>query len=137
MIKMEDIAELHNHLDNLIGDCDTPYFNYLISSSNLIPSEGMKIIEHIKVDIDTGKIINKDEIYSCLKKYFNEKNDRILKEKKINSLDRLFSEDNYFFPDLKKYHLNRKEQNDIKEQLSHDIMASNLSEYELQVQLIT
>ena len=133
---MENKIKLHENLERLIGNCNSSYYKYLIYSSNLTHQDGITIIKQIKHEIDNNAIKNNEELYQKLKEYFNEQNEIIQKEKKIESLDELFSEENYFFSDLKKkYHLNRKEINDIKDLLVKEINKCNLNDYEIKVHL--
>lgn len=133
---MENKIKLHETLNRLIGNCDSSYYIYLLNSGNLNHTEGIKIVEYVKNEIDNNIIKSNDELFQKLKKYFNTKNDIIQKEKKIKSLDELFDDENYFFFDLKKkYHLNRKEINDIKDLLTTEIDIYNLNDYEIRVHL--
>jgi len=135
---MENKIQLQNNLKSLMGECNSPYYKYLLNSCNLSNSEGINIVEKINLEINKETIKNKDELHKKIKLYFNEKYDNIQKEKKIESLDELFSDENYFFFDLKKkYRLNRNEINDIKELLIKDINESNLNDYEIKVHLET
>ena len=47
-----------NRLDELIGDYDTSFFNYLLYSYDLSLNECELIIEELKSDIDSNKFVS-------------------------------------------------------------------------------
>ena len=61
-----------NRLDELIGDFDTPFFNYLLYSYDLSLQECEEIIEKLKNDIQSNKIIS-NNVVSTLDDYFKSK----------------------------------------------------------------
>ena len=69
-------------LDDLIGDYDTPFFNYLLYSYDLSLNECELIVEELRGDINSGKIVA-DNIVSVLNDYFKSRVIYLEKQKKI------------------------------------------------------
>ena len=96
-------------LDELIGEFDTPFFNYLMYSYDLGLQECEEIIEKLKNDISSNKIISQN-IVSTLDDYFKSKVSDLEKQEKIEFLDSLIQEDSDFYIKfLKKYDLSSEE----------------------------
>jgi hypothetical protein len=118
-------------LDELIGDYDTPFFNYLLYSYDLSLSECESIIEELKVDISSNKIIT-DNIVSTLDDYFKSKVSDLEKQEKIEFLSGLMQEDNEFYIKyLKKYDLSLKDINLIYDRVESKILEDNISDFEI------
>ena len=89
-----------NRLDELIGDYDTPFFNYLLYSYDLSLNECELIIEELKSDIDSNKFVS-DNIVATLDDYFNRRVTSLEKQDKIEYLSKLFQKDSPFYITVK------------------------------------
>ncbi|WP_305513024.1 hypothetical protein [Methanobrevibacter sp. V14] len=85
-----------NRLDELIGDYDTPFFNYLLYSYDLSLNECELIIEELKSDIDSNKFVS-DNIVATLDDYFNRRVTSLEKQDKIEYLSKLLQKDSPFY----------------------------------------
>ena len=116
-------------LDELIGDFDTPFFNYLMYSYDLGLQECEEIIEKLKNDISSNKIISQN-IVSTLDDYFKSKVSDLEKQEKIEFLDSLIREDSDFYTKfLKKYELSSEEISLIHERVETKITYENISDF--------
>lgn len=122
---------LIQRLDELIGDYDTPFFNYLLYSYDLSLNECESIIEELKRDINRGEVIS-DNIVSTLEDYFKLRVVDLEKQKKIEYLSGLLQEDNVFFIKyLKKYNLASEDISLIYERVEYRILEDNISDFEI------
>lgn len=118
-------------LDELIGDFDTPFFNYLMYSYDLGLQECEEIIEKLKNDISSNKIISQN-IVSTLDDYFKSKVSDLEKQEKIEFLDSMIREDSDFYTKfLKKYELSSEEISLIHERVETKITDENISDFEI------
>ena len=118
-------------LDELIGDYDTPFFNYLLYSYDLSLDECESIIEELKIDISSNKVIT-DNIVSTLDDYFKSKVSDLEKQEKIEFLSGLIQEDNEFFIKyLKKYDLPPKDINLVYDRVESKILEDNITDFEI------
>ncbi len=118
-------------LDELIGDFDTPFFNYLLYSYDLSLHDCERIIENLKNDISSNKIIP-DNVVSALDDYFKSKVADLEKQEKIMFLSSLIKEDNDFYIKyLKKYCLNSEDISLIYERVESKIINDNISDFEI------
>lgn len=118
-------------LDELIGDFDTPFFNYLIYTYDLTLNECEFIIEELKNDINSGKVIS-ENIVSTLIDYFNKRTVSLEKQEKIEYLSGLISEDNEFYVKyLEKYGLGGDDINLIHERIASKIYDDNITDFEI------
>ncbi|MBR4448531.1 hypothetical protein [Methanobrevibacter sp.] len=118
-------------LDELIGDFDTPFFNYLLYSYDLTLQECEEIIEKLKSDIASNKIIS-NNIVSTLDDYLKSKVIDLEKQEKIEFLSSLIQEDNDFYIKyLKKYDLDSEDINMIYERVESKIINDNISDFEI------
>lgn len=118
-------------LDDLIGDYDTPFFNYLLYSYDLSLNECELIVEELKGDINSGKIVA-DNIVSVLNDYFKSRVIYLEKQKKIDLLSSLVHEDNDFYIKyLKKYDLTSQEINLIYDKVESKILDENITDFEI------
>lgn len=120
-----------DRLDELIGDYDTPFFNYLLYSYDLSLEECELIIEELKGDVNSGKVIT-DNIVLTLEDYFKSRVASLEKQEKVNYLSSLLSEENEFFVKyLKKYGLSSKDINLIHDRVESKIINDNISDFEI------
>ena len=120
-----------NRLDELIGDFDTPFFNYLLYSYDLSLQECEEIIEKLKNDIQSNKIIS-NNVVSTLDDYFKSKVIDLEKQEKIDYLTSLIQEDNDFYSKyLKKYGLDSDDVNLIFERVESKIINENITDFEI------
>lgn len=120
-----------DRLDELIGDYDTPFFNYLLYSYDLSLEECELIVEELKGDVNSGKVIT-DNIVLTLEDYFKSRVASLEKQEKINYLSSLLSEENEFFVKyLKKYGLSSKDINLIHDRVESKIINDNISDFEI------
>ena len=120
-----------DRLDELIGDYDTPFFNYLLYSYDLSLEECELIVEELKGDVNSGKVIT-DNIVFTLEDYFKSRVASLEKQEKVNYLSSLLSDDNDFFIKyLKRYGLSSKDINLIHDRLESKIIEENISDFEI------
>lgn len=120
-----------NRLDELIGDYDTPFFNYLLYSYDLSLNECEFIIEELKSDIDSNKFVS-DNIVATLDDYFNRRVTSLEKQDKIEYLSKLFQKDSPFYIKcLKKYDLSDEDVNLIYSRVESKIYDDNISDFEI------
>ena len=120
-----------NRLDELIGDFDTPFFNYLLYSYDLNLQECEEIIDRLKNDIKSNLIIS-DNIVSTLDDYFKSKVADLEKQEKIEFLSSLIQEDSEFYIKyLKKYGLNSEDISLIFERVESKIINENITDFEI------
>ena len=120
-----------SRLDNLIGEFDTPFFNYLLYSYGLSFNECESIINQIRHDIYDNKISN-DNLFSVIESYFRNQIISLEKESKIQYLNDLINEENDFFLKfLKKYNLSSQEINIIYNKVKSIILKDNISDFEI------
>lgn len=120
-----------DRLDELIGDYDTPFFNYLLYSYDLSLEECELIVEELKGDVNSGKVIT-DNIVLTLEDYFKSRVASLEKQEKVNYLSSLLSEENEFFVKyLKKYGLSSKDINLIHDRVESKIIEDNISDFEI------
>jgi|GEM_PF-2133367 len=120
-----------NRLDELIGDYDTPFFNYLLYSYDLSLNECELIIEELKSDIDSNKFVS-DNIVATLDDYFNRRVTSLEKQDKIEYLSKLLQKDSPFYIKcLKKYDLSDEDVNLIYSRVESKIYDDNISDFEI------
>lgn len=120
-----------DRLDELIGDYDTPFFNYLLYSYDLSLEECELIVEELKGDVNSGKVIT-DNIVLTLEDYFKSRVASLEKQEKVNYLSSLLSDDNDFFIKyLKRYGLSSKDINLIHDRVESKIINDNISDFEI------
>lgn len=120
-----------NRLDELIGDYDTPFFNYLLYSYDLSLNECELIIEELKNDINSNNIFS-ENIVATLEDYFIKRVTSLEKQDKIEYLSNLLQEDNSFYIKfLKKYDLSNDDINLIYSRVESKIYEDNISDFEI------
>lgn len=120
-----------NRLDELIGDYNTPFFNYLLYSYDLTLNECEGIINELKDDISSNRVVSSNMV-STLDDYFKSKVADLEKQKKMDYLSGLISEDNDFYIKyLKKYDLSSEDIGLICQRVESKIMEDNISDFEI------
>ena len=120
-----------SRLDELIGQYDTPFFNYLLYSYDLSLNDCEEIIEELKSDINSSKIIP-DNLVSAVDDYFKSKVMDLENREKIEYLDGLIRPDSEFFIKyLKRYDLGEDEIELIKDRVRTRILEDNISDFEI------
>ena len=118
-------------LDELIGDFNTPFFNYLLYAYDLTLNECELIIEELKTDINSGKVIS-DNMVSTLIDYFTKRTVSLEKQEKTEYLTSLIREDNEFYIKyLAKYGLSGDDINLIHERIASKIYDDNITDFEI------
>jgi hypothetical protein len=118
-------------LDDLIGDYDTPFFNYLLYSYDMSLEESEIIVEELKSDVNSGKVIT-DNIAETLEDYFIKRLVSLEKQEKVEFLSGLIRPDNDFYIKyLKRYDLSDDEIGLIYERVESKIYDDNISDFEI------
>lgn len=120
-----------DRLDELIGDYNTPFFNYLLYSYDLSLNECEDIIDQLKEDINSNRVITENMVLT-LEDYFKSKVVELEKEDKITFLSDLLKEDNDFYIKyLKKYNLSSEEIHLIYDRVESKIYSDNITDFEI------
>lgn len=120
-----------NRLDELIGDFNTPFFNYLLYSYDLSLDDCEEIVDDLKNDITENRV-TADNIVSTLEDYFKSKVVELEKKSKVNYLTELINPDNDFFKRfLERYGLSEREIDIVYERVESRILADNISDFEI------
>ena len=122
---------LISRLDELIGDFDTPFFNYLLYSYNLELNESEEIIEDLKRDINDNKI-SADNLIGVVDDYFQHKVIDLEKRDKLNYLNQLMDRNNEFFTKyLEKYRVSNDDITRIHDKIKNEILENNITDFEI------
>lgn len=120
-----------SRLEELIGDYDTPFFNYLIYSYDLTLNDCEIIIDNLKKDIKSNKVMT-NNIASTLEERFENKVLEMEKNSKLDYLTELISSDNEFYIKyLRKYNLTSDEISLIYGKVESRILRDNISDFEI------
>ena len=120
-----------NRLDELIGDFNTPFFNYLLYSYDLSLDDCEEIVDDLKNDIAENRV-TADNIVSTLEDYFKSKVVELEKKSKVNYLTELINPDNDFFKRfLERYGLSEREIDIVYERVESRILADNITDFEI------
>lgn len=118
-------------LDELVGDYSTPFFNYLLYSYDLNLNECENIINELKDDINSNKVISENMV-STLDGYFKSRVEDLEKQEKIEFLSGLIQEDSEFYIKyLKKYDLSFEDVALIQERVESRILEDNITDFEI------
>jgi hypothetical protein len=118
-------------LDELIGDYDTPFFNYLLYSYDLNLSECEAIVDGLKDDISSNRVISQNMV-STLEGRFKSKVADLEKQRKIEFLSGLIREDSDFFMKfLSKYDLPPEDVDLIYTRVESRIRSDNITDFEI------
>ena len=83
-------------LDELIGDYDTPFFNYLLYSYDLSLNDCEAIINDLKNDINSNRVAA-DNLVSTLEDYFKRKVTDLEKQSKLDYLTELINPESDYY----------------------------------------
>ena len=120
-----------SRLDELVGDYDTPFINYLLYSYDFSINECEVIVNNLKSDINSNKV-KADNMASTLEDYFNSEVINLEKDSKIDYLSELLNPEGDFFGRfLEKYGLNQNEIDLVYNKVEDRILKENLSEFEI------
>jgi hypothetical protein len=120
-----------SRLDELIGDYNTPFFNYLLYSYDLTLNDCEDIIDDLKRDINDNRVLG-DNLVSVLDDYFKSKVIQQEKESKIEYLSDLISTNSDFYIRyLEGYGLDDDEISLIFDKVRDRILADNISDFEI------
>ena len=123
-------------LDEIIGDYDSPFFNYLLYSYDLSLNDCEVIIEDLKRDIEDNKIMPVN-IVSTLEDYFKRSVTNRQKESKITYLSNLIRKDNEFYIKfLARYDILDEDIDLIYEKVRAKIISDNIPDFEIKRLLI-
>ena len=122
---------LISRLDELIGDFDTPFFNYLIYSYDLDLNDCELIIDDIRYDLKT-RDMDCDNLVLLIDSYFKAKIIENEKDEKIELLSSLLDEDSEFFIKfLEEYGLDEDEISLIFDKVKSKIISDNITDFEI------
>ena len=120
-----------SRLNELIGEFDTPFFNYLLYSFDFSFKECEAIIENIKRDINDNEV-PANNLVSTVESYFKKQSIELEKHSKLDFLDEIIQEDSEFFQKyLKKYELKADDIHVIYIKVKKSISDNNLSSFEI------
>lgn len=118
-------------LDELIGDYNTPFFNYLLYSYDLSLDECEGIIGELKEDINSGRVISENMV-STLDGRFKSRVSNLEKREKVEFLSGLIREDSEFhIKFLKRYGLSQEDIGLIRERVESKILEDNITDFEI------
>ena len=118
-------------LDELIGDYNTPFFNYLMYSYDLSLNECELIVEELKSDISQNRVVA-DNIPSVLEDYFKRRLMSLEKQDKVEYLRSLIAPESEFYSKyLKRYGLESDDINLIYERIETKIYEDNITDFEI------
>jgi hypothetical protein len=118
-------------LDELIGDYNTPFFNYLMYSYDLSLNECELIVEELKSDISQNRVVA-DNIPSTLEDYFKKRLMSLEKQDKVEYLRSLIAPESEFYSKcLKRYGLESDDINLIYERIETKIYEDNITDFEI------
>ena len=121
-----------SRLDELVGDFDTHYFNYLLYSYDLDLYDCELIISKIKNDIESEVISSDDNLVEVIEDYFHAKCIENEKQDKIEYLALLMDEGNDFYVRfLAKHGLNSQERDMIYDKVRSRILEDNITDFEI------
>lgn len=120
-----------SRLDELIGDYDTPFINYLLYSYDISVNDCELIIDDLKGDIYDNKVLGDNLVYT-LQEYFKSKIIELEKESKIEFLSELMSQESEFYVKyLAKFDLKGEDRDIIFEKLKSKILKDNITDFEI------
>lgn len=120
-----------SRLDELVGDFDTPFFNYLLYSYGLSVEDCESVIDELKRDIRDNKIMPSN-LVSALDGYFKSRVADIEKMEKIDYLGRLIQRDSDFYVRyLERYGLSDSEIEVVYNRVKSRILEDNITDFEI------
>jgi hypothetical protein len=118
-------------LDELVGDCNTPFFNYLLYSYDLSLNECELIVEELKGDISSNKIIT-DNVASTLEGRFRSRVADLKKQEKIEYLSGLMAKDSDFYIKyLRRFDLADDDISLIYSRVESRILEDDITDFEI------
>ena len=125
-----------SRLNEIIGEFNTPFFNYLLYSYDFTLNECELIIEDIKADINDNKV-SANNLILTIDSYFKDKSIYLEKHSKLDFLDEIIRDDSEFFIKfLKKYELNNDAIYVIYSKVKQRILTENITNFEIKRDLI-
>lgn len=123
-------------LDELIGDYDSPFFNYLLYSYGLSLNDCELIIDDLKRDIEDNKVMPVNMV-STLEDYFKRNVTNRQKESKITYLSNLIRKDSDFYIKyLARYDLLDEDIDLIFEKVRLKIINDDIPDFEIKRLLV-
>ena len=120
-----------SRLDELIGDYDTPFINYLLYSYDISVNDCELIIDDLKRDIYDNRVLGDNLVYT-LQEYFKSKIIELEKESKIEFLSELMSQESEFYVKyLAKFDLKDEDRDIIFQKLKSKILKDNITDFEI------
>ena len=120
-----------SRLDEIIGDYDTAFFNYLLYSYDLNLNDCEVIIDNLKEDINSNKVLT-DNIVLTLENYFKARVVENEKQDKIEFLTQLISKDSEFYKKyLKRYKLSDEDTALVYDRVRDKIIKDNITDFEI------
>ena len=120
-----------SRLDELIGDYDTPFFNYLLYSYDLSLNDCEVIIDNLKNDISSNRVMP-DNLVSTLEDYFKRKVLDLEKQSKLDYLTELINpEGDYYKRFLEGFGLDQNEISLIYSRIESRILEDNITDFEI------
>ncbi|WP_407422343.1 hypothetical protein [Methanobrevibacter sp.] len=121
-----------SRLDELIGEFDTPFFNYLLYSYDLDLYDCELIISKIRNDINEEIISSDDNLVEVVEDYFEARRMEGEKQDKIEYLALLMSEDDEFYIKfLNRYTVSPGDRDMIYDKVRTAILKDNISDFEI------
>lgn len=121
-----------SRLDELIGEYDTPFFNYLLYSYSLTLNECELIISKIKNDIRDDVISSDDNLVEVVERYFQNRCIETEKREKLEYLASLMDEKSDFYTKfLSKYEVTSNDLDAIYAKVESRISEDNISDFEI------
>ncbi len=121
-----------SRLDELIGEYDTPFFNYLIYSHNLSLQDCEMIISKIRRDISRDIISGDDNLVETVELYFQQMCDEKTRMEKIDYLTSLMDEKSDFYRRfLASYDVSKKDEDVIYARVKSKISEENITDFEI------
>lgn len=121
-----------SRLDEIIGDYNTPFFNYLLYSYDLSLNECEVIINDLKDDISSNKVLS-DNIVLTLENCFRERIVKNRKDKKIQYLVDLVDENGEFYIKyLKRYNLSDEDTDMVLKKVAERITDEDIDWFEIE-----
>lgn len=121
-----------SRLDELVGEFDTPFFNYLLYSYDLDLYDSELIISKIRKDIESEVISTDDNLVELIEDYFHERCIENEKQEKIDYLALLMNVENDFYVRfLEEYGLTARDRDMIYDKVKAHILDENITDFEI------
>lgn len=121
-----------SRLDELIGEFDTPFLNYLLYSYDMDLYDCELIVSKIKSDIDKGIVSSDDNLVEVLERYFEAKRIETEKQAKIEYLAEVMDEGSDFhIRFLARYEASARDRDIIYDKVRTRILEDNITDFEI------